>query len=115
MFSLQAENEDLKHQVTEGLQPDGQQCDGRTALDGDEDEEEEEEEEELDVTIEGVEEDEEEEESSELWDAWDNELPLSQTNIQVSEQRKKRPESLRLLSTSSQVGGATRPDRSLSE
>ncbi|KAM8744919.1 myomegalin isoform 2-T2 [Acanthopagrus schlegelii] len=101
LFSLQAENEDLKHQATEGLQPDGQQCDGRTVLGG---EEEEEEEEELDVTIEGVEEDEEEEESSELWDAWDNELPLSQTNIQVSEQRKKRPESLRLLSTSSQAG-----------
>lgn len=112
MFSLQAENEDLKHQVTEGLQPDGQQCDGHTVLDGEEDEEEEEE---LDVTIEGVEEDEEEEESSELWDAWDNELPLSQTNIQVSEQRKKRPDSLHLLSSSSQVDRVTRPDRGLSE
>ncbi|XP_073333371.1 myomegalin isoform X2 [Pagrus major] len=106
LFSLQGENEDLKHQLTEGLQPDGKQCDGRTVLDGEE-EEDEEDEEELDVTIEGVEEDEEEEESSELWDAWDNELPLSQTNIQVSEQRKKRPESLQLLSSSSQAGPAS--------
>ena len=100
--------------MTEGLQPDGQQCDGRTVLDGEEDEEEEEEEE-LDVTIEGVEEDEEEEESSELWDAWDNELPLSQTNIKVSEQKKKRPESLHQLSGSSQVDRVTRPVRGLSE
>lgn len=69
--------------------------------------EEEDEEEELDVTIEGVEEDEEEEESSELWDAWDGELSLSQTNIQTGdEQRKKiadRPESLHLLANASQV------------
>ncbi|XP_074492465.1 myomegalin isoform X5 [Sebastes fasciatus] len=98
LFSLQAENGYLKHQLTEGLQPDSkQQSDEQEVLDGEE--EDEEEEEELDVTIEGVEEDvEEEEESSEMWDAWDGELSLSQTNIQ----RAKRPESLHLLTNSSQ-------------
>ncbi len=105
LFSLQAENGDLKHQLTEGPKPDGKQNDEQKVLDS----EEEDEEEELDVTIEEVE-DEEEEESSELWDAWDGELTLSQTNIQTSdEQRKKtanRPESLNLLANSSQVGGS---------
>ncbi|XP_040895566.1 myomegalin isoform X2 [Toxotes jaculatrix] len=101
LFSLQAENEDLKHQLTEGLQADIKQSDDQTVLE----DEEEDEQEELDVTIEG--EEEEEEESSEMWEAWDSELSLSQTNVQTSdEQRKKRvtrPESLHLLKTSSQV------------
>lgn len=70
-------------------------------------EEEDEEEEELDVTIEGAEEDEEEEEMSELWDAWDGDIQMS------DERRKKaadRPELLQLLcSSSSQVGGAPGP------
>ncbi|KAL7397807.1 hypothetical protein ABVT39_028209 [Epinephelus coioides] len=97
LFSLQAENRDLKHHLTEGLQP------GSTSSNEQNGEEEEEEEEELDVTIEGVEEDEEEEESSEMWDAWDGELSLSQTNIQTGgEQRVNRPESLHLLTNSSQ-------------
>ncbi|XP_078025176.1 myomegalin isoform X7 [Epinephelus lanceolatus] len=94
LFSLQAENRDLKHHLTEGLQP------GSTSSNEQNGEEEEEE---LDVTIEGVEEDEEEEESSEMWDAWDGELSLSQTNIQTGgEQRVNRPESLHLLTNSSQ-------------
>ncbi|XP_069009006.1 myomegalin isoform X2 [Embiotoca jacksoni] len=82
LFSLQSENEDLKHQQT-----DSKQSDEQTLLD---EEEEEEEEEELDVTIEGEEEEEEEEEEdvSELWDAWDGAL--------------KRPETLHLLGDSSQ-------------
>lgn len=54
MFNLQAENQNLKCQMNERMQP----CD----------------EEEIDVTIEGA----EEEESSELWDAWEEELSLSQ-------------------------------------
>nr|XP_046247378.1 myomegalin isoform X4 [Scatophagus argus] len=88
LFSLQAENRDLKKQLTEGLQPDGKQSDEQKVL-------EEEEEEELDVTIEGVEEDEEE-----LWDVWDGDEFLSQTN------RKKtnRLESAHLLTGSSQAG-----------
>ncbi|KAM9761434.1 myomegalin isoform 3-T3 [Menidia menidia] len=55
LFSLQAENKDLKHQLADRRQ-------------------QEEEEEELEVTIEEEEEEEEEEEISELWDAWDGEL-----------------------------------------
>lgn len=77
MFSLQAENQDLKLQLTEGLQADRKQSDA---------EQEDEEEEELDVTIEG---EEEEEEISELWDTWDGELSLSQTRIS-DEQRSPR-------------------------
>ncbi|KAM9358453.1 myomegalin [Symphorus nematophorus] len=104
LFSLQAENGELKLQ----LQPDRTQSDGQKVTDEEEEEEEdeeeeEEEEEELDVTIEGAEEDEEEEEeSSELWDAWDNELSLSQpTNVQ--RKTTNRPtESLQLLTKSSQ-------------
>ncbi|XP_056233549.1 myomegalin isoform X3 [Seriola aureovittata] len=101
LFSLQAANEDLKHQLTEGLQPDGKQSDDQKVLGGEE--EEDEEEEELDVTIEG--EEEEEEESSEMWEAWDSEASLSQTNIQTSDEQKTRatrPESLHLLNTPSQ-------------
>ncbi|KAM3875832.1 myomegalin [Diretmus argenteus] len=77
LFSLCVENEDLKHQLTEGgVQPDtNEQTDELKVLEGDEDEEEE-----LDVTIEEEmeEEEEEEEEGSERWDAWDSELCLSQ-------------------------------------
>ncbi|XP_031731914.1 myomegalin isoform X6 [Anarrhichthys ocellatus] len=92
LFSLQAENGDLRHQLSEGPQPDSKQSDEQEVL-----------EEELDVTIEGTEEDEEEEESSEMWDTWDSEPSLSQTNIQTSdEQRANRPESLHLLANSSQ-------------
>ncbi|XP_044056839.1 myomegalin isoform X2 [Siniperca chuatsi] len=103
LFSLQADNQELKRQLTD--RPGSKQSDDQKVLDG----KEEEEEEELDVTIEGVEEDEEEEEeSSELWDAWDGELSLSQTNIQTSEEQRKnrasRPESLHLLTISSQDG-----------
>ncbi|XP_068445595.1 myomegalin isoform X2 [Clinocottus analis] len=87
LFSLQAENGGLRHQLSEGPQPDSERSE--------EEEKEEEEEEELDVTIEGTEDDEEEEESSEMWDAWDGELSPSQTNIQTGdEQRVNRPESL---------------------
>ncbi|XP_039983654.1 LOW QUALITY PROTEIN: myomegalin [Xiphias gladius] len=105
LFGLQAENEDLKRQLTEGLQPDGEQSDEQKVLEG----EEEDEEEELDVTIEGVEEEEEEEEEGSLamWEAWDGELSPSQTNIQTSDEQRKnraaRPESLHLLTTSSQA------------
>uniref|UniRef100_A0A8C2XEL5 Myomegalin-like n=1 Tax=Cyclopterus lumpus TaxID=8103 RepID=A0A8C2XEL5_CYCLU len=92
LFSLQAENGDLRHQLSEGPHPDSKWS-----------EEEDKEEEELDVTIEGAEEDEEEEESSEMWDAWDGELSPSQTNIQtVDELRDNRPESLHLLANTSQ-------------
>ncbi len=99
------QNRGLKHQLADVLQP--QQSDEQKVLDG-----EEEEEEELDVTIEGVEED-EEEESLELWDAWDSELSLSQTNTQIRDEPKKktanRPESLHLHTDSSQVD-VTGPD-----
>ncbi|XP_056269979.1 myomegalin isoform X4 [Pseudoliparis swirei] len=91
MISLaEAENGDLRHQLSEGPQRDSKQS---------EEEEEEEEEEEFDVTIEGAEEDEEEEEeSSEMGDAWDGELSPSHTNIQTGdEQRANRPDSLHLL------------------
>ncbi|XP_070764419.1 myomegalin [Enoplosus armatus] len=108
LFSLQADNQDLKHQLTEG--PGSKPSDEQKVFDG---REEEDEEEELDVTIEGEEEDEEEEESSELWDAWDGELSLSQTNIQTSEEPRKtrasRPESLQLLTSSSQDGPDSEP------
>ncbi|XP_071342689.1 myomegalin isoform X2 [Trachinotus anak] len=100
LFSLQAENEDLKHQLTEGLQPDVTQSDDQKVLEGEE--EDDAEEEELDVTIEG-----EEEEEEEMWEAWDSEPSLSQTNVQTSDEQRKsratRPESLHLLSTSPQV------------
>ncbi|KAI9523941.1 hypothetical protein NQZ68_022574 [Dissostichus eleginoides] len=93
LFSLKAENGDLKHQLTEGLQADSKQ-----GVDG-----EEEEVEELDVTIEGVEEDEEEEENSGMWDTWDGDLTLLQTKMQSGEeQRAKRPQTLQLLSNTSQ-------------
>nr|XP_020464733.1 myomegalin-like [Monopterus albus] len=89
LFSLQAENEDLKHHLTEGTQPDSKRSDDQLVLEGEE-EGKEEDDEELDVNIEGVEE-EEEEESSELWDAWDGKQFLSHTNTQTSEgQRKNR-------------------------
>lgn len=105
LFSLQAENEDLKHQLSDCKLSEDQ----KVLEDEDEEEEEEveEEEEELDVTIEGEEEDEEEEdESSEMWEAWDSEASLSQTNIQTSEDPRKtrtsRPaETLHLLPPSS--------------
>ncbi|TKS75200.1 Myomegalin Cardiomyopathy-associated protein 2 [Collichthys lucidus] len=96
LFSLQAENRDLKHQLTEEPQPDRKQSEEQKVL---EEEEEEEEEGELDVTIEGVE---DEEDISELWDAWDGELSLSQTNIQTSDDQRKK--SLNLLADSSQDG-----------
>ncbi|KAM6938463.1 myomegalin isoform 6-T6 [Lycodopsis pacificus] len=85
LFSLQAENGDLRHQLSEGPQPDSKHSDEQEVLD---------------VTIEGTEEDEEEEESSEMWDVWDSEPSLSQTNIQTSDEQ--RPESLHLLANSSQ-------------
>ncbi|XP_047442806.1 myomegalin isoform X4 [Mugil cephalus] len=81
LFSLQAENQDLKLQLT-----------GSKHKEEEEEvvEEEEEEEEELDVTIE-----EEEEE-----EAWDGDLSQSQSEIQSSdESKKKRP-----ITASSQVG-----------
>ncbi|TMS20000.1 Myomegalin [Larimichthys crocea] len=93
LFSLQAENRDLKHQLTEEPQPDRKQSDEQK----EEEEEEEEEEGELDVTIEGVE---DEEDIAELWDTWDGELSLSQTNIQMSDDQRKK--SLNLLTDSSQ-------------
>lgn len=62
LFSLQAENTDLKHQLTATVQLDEGQSDGQPELD---------EEEELDVTIEVVE---EEEELSDVWEAWNGEL-----------------------------------------
>uniref|UniRef100_A0A3B4ZTJ2 Myomegalin-like n=1 Tax=Stegastes partitus TaxID=144197 RepID=A0A3B4ZTJ2_9TELE len=100
LLRLQTENSNLKHQLTEWLQPDSTQMDEQMMQEGKE--EDEDDEEELDVTIEG----EEEEESSELWDAWDGELPLSQAQIHITdEQRKKRanrPESLDLLNNSVQ-------------
>ncbi|XP_026178954.1 myomegalin isoform X3 [Mastacembelus armatus] len=80
LFSLQDENQGLKHQLHEGVQADSKHSDQQEVLEG----EEEDEEDELDVTIEGVEEDEEEEEeSSELWDAWDDDTGIS------DEQRKR--------------------------
>ncbi|KAM7387802.1 hypothetical protein PAMP_024015 [Pampus punctatissimus] len=100
LFSLRAENEDLKHR----LQPDSRQSDEQNGKE--EEEEEDEEDEELDVTIE-----EEEEEGSELWEAWDGELSLSEGKLSFNtiqtdeEQRKKvadRKESLHLLISSSQ-------------
>ncbi|XP_029003245.1 myomegalin isoform X13 [Betta splendens] len=74
LFSLEAENQDLKCRLNEATQPHDEQK---------EQEDEEADEEELDVTIEG--EEEEEEESSELWDAWDEELslPLQLLSAQV--------------------------------
>ncbi|KAF3690479.1 Myomegalin Cardiomyopathy-associated protein 2 Phosphodiesterase 4D-interacting protein [Channa argus] len=93
LFSLQAENEHLKHRLTDGKRklPEGEEEDD----DG---------EEELDVTIEGVEEDEEEEEeSSEQWEACNGDLSLSQSNIQAGDEQRKnraaRPESLNPLSS----------------
>lgn len=107
LFSLRAENEDLKHQLT--TQPQADQDDEQKVLE----EEENEEEEELDVTIED-----EEEESSEQWEVWDEEPGPSQGKRSLSKpqmrdlsQRKRRctgPVSLdlgALLSHSSQVGG----------
>uniref|UniRef100_A0A3Q1FTM0 Myomegalin-like n=1 Tax=Acanthochromis polyacanthus TaxID=80966 RepID=A0A3Q1FTM0_9TELE len=103
LLNLQTENNNLKHQLTEWLQKSSNQIDEQMVLEG----EDEDEEEELDVTIEG--EEEEEEETSELWEACDGKLPLSQTKVQISdEQRKKtanRPESLELLCNSSQDAG----------
>ncbi|XP_065811624.1 myomegalin isoform X2 [Labrus bergylta] len=100
LFSLRAENEDLKHH----LQPDRKQSHEQKVLEGEEEEAEEEAEEELDVTIEGVEEDEEEEEeeeeSSGIWDAWDTEMSLSQHDQSAT----NRPASLQLLNNSSQDG-----------
>ncbi|TNN74749.1 Myomegalin [Liparis tanakae] len=115
LFTLQAENGDLRHQLSEGPQRGSKQSEEE-----DEQEEEEEEEEEFDVTIEGAEEDEEEEEeeeSSEMWNAWDGELSASHTNIQTGdEQRAHRPESLHPLANPSQrsvnaraPGGSGRP------
>lgn len=72
----------MKQELTEQLQPGGDQRE--------EQEDEENEEGDLDVTIEGAEEDEEEEEISELWDTWDGELSLSQPDVQVSEDQRKR-------------------------
>ncbi|XP_020558230.1 myomegalin isoform X5 [Oryzias latipes] len=77
LINLQAENEDLKHQ----MQRDRRQNDEHRML------ESEEEEEELDVTIE---EDDEEQAVSELWDAWDGELTMLQAKIQNSDELKKR-------------------------
>ncbi|XP_035799766.2 myomegalin isoform X5 [Amphiprion ocellaris] len=106
LLNLQTENKNLKHQLTEWLQKSSKQIDEQMVLEG----EDEDEEEELDVTIEGEEEEEwEEEETSELWEACDGELSLSQAKVQISdEQRKKtanRPESLDLFSNSSQDDG----------
>ncbi|KAM4629781.1 myomegalin [Polymixia lowei] len=81
LFDLRAENDDLKHQLTGGAQPDTNEHSAERKMLGDDEpqeEEEEEEEEELDVTIEGEEDEEEEEDGSEQWDTWDGELYLSQ-------------------------------------
>nr|XP_040040236.1 myomegalin isoform X2 [Gasterosteus aculeatus aculeatus] len=97
LFSLRAENGDLRHQLSDSTQSDDQKVSDRA------EEDEEEEEEELDVTIEGVEEDEEEEESSETWDTWDGELSLSRINVQTSDElRAAGPESLHLPANSPQ-------------
>ncbi|XP_024134218.1 myomegalin isoform X5 [Oryzias melastigma] len=76
LINLQAENEDLKHQ----LQRDRRQNDEQRML------ESEEEEEELDVTIE----EDEEQAVSELWEAWDGELTMLQAKIQNNDELKKR-------------------------
>lgn len=69
----------MKQELTEQLQPGSDQRE--------EQEDEEHEEGDLDVTIEGAEEDEEEGEISELWDS---EPSLSQPDVQVSEDQRKR-------------------------
>ncbi|XP_056132763.1 LOW QUALITY PROTEIN: myomegalin [Lampris incognitus] len=100
MFSLRAENEDLKQRLTGGAQPGtDEQCEEQKAL-------EDEEEEELDVTIEGSEE-EEEGEDSEQWDTWDGELCPAKPQLRDNQgqRRGNRPVSLDLgvlLSHSSQ-------------
>ncbi|KAG7514272.1 myomegalin-like isoform X2 [Solea senegalensis] len=90
LFSLQAEKEELRHQLTEGLQANRKHTDHQQLLERENDEEKEEE---LDVTIEG----------SEMWEAWDSELPVPHSNIQSSEEQRSRPQSLQQLTTSSQA------------
>ncbi|KAF6721984.1 Myomegalin [Oryzias melastigma] len=99
LINLQAENEDLKHQ----LQRDRRQNDEQRML------ESEEEEEELDVTIE----EDEEQAVSELWEAWDGELTMLQAKIQNNNELKKRRakglESLNLPTRCSQDLEAEQP------
>ncbi|XP_062419631.1 myomegalin isoform X2 [Pungitius pungitius] len=100
LFSLQAENGDLRHQLSGSTRSHDQ----KVSHHGEEEEEDEEEVEDLDVTIEEAEEDEEEEESSDMWDTWDGEVSLSRTDVQTAhELRAARPESLHLLANSSRL------------
>lgn len=97
---MQVENEEVKRHLNGGLECASEQSDEQNALDGEDKDENE-----LDVTIE-----EEEEENSELWDAWEGELCLSQAKSQsIDEQRKRRAsghQTLPLDSKSSQVEGS---------
>ncbi|KAM9848622.1 myomegalin isoform 2-T2 [Aulostomus maculatus] len=106
LFSLLEENQDLKHQLTDGLQPDSVHGEEQKLLEG-----EEEDEEELDVTIEG--EGEEDEEGSELWDTSDAEPSLSEGRHSLKKiqncdehetKRTNRPEVLQLGPEASQEG-----------
>ncbi|KAM6922018.1 myomegalin [Xenentodon cancila] len=83
LFSLRAENKDLKLQLAEDLHPDSRQSDKQKVLEIAEEEKEAE----LDVTI-----GEEEEEGgfSEQWDGWDGEIALSQHNVQTGGEEKSK-------------------------
>ncbi|XP_004569408.3 myomegalin isoform X6 [Maylandia zebra] len=81
LFSLQVENEEVKRHLNGGLECASEQSDEQNALDGEDKDENE-----LDVTIE----EEEEEENSELWDAWEGELCLSQAKSQSNDEQRKR-------------------------
>ncbi|XP_063316214.1 myomegalin isoform X3 [Pelmatolapia mariae] len=80
LFSLQVENAEVKRHLNGGLESASEQSDEQNALDGEDKDENE-----LDVTIE-----EEEEENSELWDAWEGELCLSQAKSQTNDEQRKR-------------------------
>lgn len=96
---MQVENEEVKRHLNGGLECASEQSDEQNALDGEDKDENE-----LDVTIE------EEEENSELWEAWEGELCLSQAKSQSTDEQRKRRASRRqtlpLDSKSSQVGGS---------
>lgn len=98
---MQVENEEVKRLLNGGLECASEQSDEQNALDGEDKDENE-----LDVTIE----EEEEEENSELWEAWEGELCLSQAKSQSNDEQRKRRASrhqtLPLDSKSSQVGGS---------
>lgn len=95
---MQVENEEVKRHLNGGLESASERSDEQNALDGEDKDENE-----LDVTIE-----EEEEENSELWEAWEGELCLSQAKSQSNDEQRKRRASrhqmLPLDSKSSQVG-----------